>query len=115
MKLTLQFIFILVSFRVYADISTNVLFEKIQNELEIHQIDSLMKLETAQFSRLKEADSGPSNFILTTGEFLFQCGLYFPELVPQAIPYTIEFVGEIEEWIPINGKSVKTTYWNVSL
>jgi hypothetical protein len=115
MKLTLQLIFILLSFRVYADVSTDMLFEKIQNELEIHQIDSLTKLETTQFSRLLDVDSGPSNFIPTTKEFLFECGLYIPAEEPQQILYTIEFVGEIEKWIPINGKSIITTYWNVFL
>jgi len=85
-------------------------------QTKLNSIDSgvLAKLEKLNLANLKSLDGNPLTFVpIDNG--VYKCGVIYESTESPHILYTLQFSKETEEWIPIEGDSIKKSYWDVSL
>jgi len=92
----------------------DVLFSNIQAQLGKQEIQILEKLEKLNLENVKSLEGDSLSFV-PINDVGFRCGLIITNTETPKILYTVEFSKDTEEWIPIEGESIKKRYWGVSL
>ena len=82
-----------------------------------NHISNLMSNDIEELEHRKNPSilEGDSLSFVPINDVGFRCGLIITNTETPKILYTVEFSKDTEEWIPIEGESIKKRYWGVSL
>jgi len=106
-------VLILIGFKCFSQ-DEDALLTSIQIQLGKHEVKILEKLEKLNLENLKSLDGDSLSFV-PVNNVGFSCGVIISNTEVPKILYTVQFSKDTEEWIPIEGESIKKRYWSVSL
>jgi hypothetical protein len=106
-------VLILIGFKCFAQ-DQDTLLASIQTQLAKHEVKILEKLEKLNLENIKSLDGDSLSFV-PVNNVGFSCGVIISNTEIPKILYTVQFSKDTEEWIPIEGESIKKRYWGVSL
>ncbi|TRX58106.1 hypothetical protein [Thalassomonas sp. M1454] len=111
-NLTIALILSIISIGAVATEKTDILLLKIQNELNGLEEVLNSKLEKTFLENIK-TENGSKLYFVPQEDVGFRCGLIVSNQNPEIL-YTLQYVSETSEWVPINGAPKKRKNWVIS-